>query len=35
MALSWVCHGASFLSHIEIKVLQCIVWWLLHKYPSE
>ena len=24
MALSRVCHGASFLSHIEIKVLQCM-----------
>ena len=26
MALSRVCHGASFVSHIEIKVLQCIAW---------
>lgn len=32
MALSRVCHGASFLPHIEIKVLQCIAWSLLHKF---
>lgn len=30
MALSWVYHGASFLFHIEIKVLQRIAGWIFY-----